>query len=150
MSSLPPSWRGRRNCHFSLPSRPSSIRSFSSYIVSTREIQKISSLSRGSRWSSPQHCGGVFIWSWNWGSLKKVSLNEKRKYFFSKSTQVQIIICTCVLFEKKYFLFSFKLTFFKLPQFQLQIKTPPQCWGLDHRDPRERELIFWISLVDTM
>ena len=55
----------------------------------------------GSRWSSPQHCGGVCIWSWNWGRLKMISLYEKIKYFFSKSTQVQIIICTCVLFEKK-------------------------------------------------
>ena len=79
------------------------------------------------------------------------------RIFFPKSTQVQIIICTCVLFGKNYFIFSYKLIIFKLPPFQLQIKTPPQCWGLDHRDPRERETVFpkvpregelilWISL----
>jgi hypothetical protein len=42
-----------------------------------------------------------FTLSWNGGRLKMISLYEKIKYFFSKSTQVQIIICTCVLFEKK-------------------------------------------------
>ena len=68
------------------------------------------------------------------------------KNIFSKkytSTNYNLYLRT---FWKKMYYFFIQANHLQTTSVSAPNKTPPQCWGLDHRDPRERELILWISL----
>ena len=79
----------------------------------------------------------LFPRRWDWWCCEE--------YFSKKytSTNYNLYLRT---FWKKLFYFFIQANHLQTTSVSPPNKTPPQCWGLDHRDPRERELILWISL----
>ena len=82
----------------------------------------------------------------NWVFYKDSTMVKWMTYIFLKkytSTNYNLYLRT---FWKKLFYFFIQANHLQTTSVSPPNKTPPQCWGLDHRDPRERELILWISL----